>query len=180
MGAFPARLTLALFLTASVAAPILAEPASGPLVQELTTALTARHLDVFAARDPEAADRFVAALVYPNVQILLVTGRYPVPAALDPLLAAGSYRDVYLAMQSNALPDSKLFIHDMGADGLRVKEKQLADVVYEKVVNQTVLSGNVDDGAYKKRLSDVDAEYARALKILIDALQKTPSPTPTA
>jgi hypothetical protein len=166
------RLTLAVLFAASTASPAQSQPASAKLAQELTATLVARHLDAFAARDPAAADRFVAAMVYPKVQLLVVAGRYSAPAALDASFAAANYRDIYAALQS-AAPDSRVFVQDMGADGLRFEDKQRGDVVYEKVDTQTVFSGNVDDGDYKRKLAKADAAYSQMLQILVDALGAT-------
>ena len=50
------------------------------------------------------------------------------PTALDAAFAAANYRDIYTALQS-AMPDSRIFVQDMGADGLRFEDKQRGDVV---------------------------------------------------
>src|SRR4051794_13596704 len=100
-----ARLTLAFVLTASAAAPALAQPSSAALARELVATLTARHLDAFAARDPEAADGFVAALLYPDVQLLVVGGRTAAPAVIRQQLEQRRFHDVYVALQSNAIPE---------------------------------------------------------------------------
>lgn len=147
-----------------------AQPRSPALVKSLVDQMSAQHLDAFAARDPNAPDRIVAAMLFPGVQLLVVSARYPSPAALDPSFANKDYRDVYKALQGSAIPDSKLFVQDMGADGLRTTEAQSADVVYQQVVHQTILNGKVDDGKYQKTLSPLDADYSRALEILIAGL----------
>jgi methylmalonyl-CoA mutase cobalamin-binding subunit len=141
----------------------------------LTTALTTRHLDAFAAPDPATPDGFVAALLYPGVQMLVVSGRYPAPATLNQQIAAGHYKDVYSALQGNAVPDSKLFVQDMGLDGLRSSRDQIADIVYDKVVNQTVLSGDVGDSHYRQALGKFDPAYSHALKVLLDAVNARPT-----
>lgn len=171
------RLALAFLLSASAAVPLRAQPSSAALARELTTSLAARHLEAFAARDPQAQDAFVAVLVYPDVQLLVVRARYPAPAALDQQLAAGSYRDVYVALQSNALPDGKLFVQDMQADGLRAEADQTVDILYEQVVHQTVLNGNPRSREYRETLRTKDVEYSRVLGLLVDALKQVPAPS---
>ena len=178
MVAMVVRSTLAVMFAASMASPAQSQPASAKLAQELTATLAARHLDAFAARDPAAADRFVAALVYPKVQLLVVAGRYPAPAALDASFAAANYRDIYTALQG-AAPD-RMFVQDMGADGLRFEDKQRGDVVYEKVDIQTVFSGDVGDGDYKRKLAKEDAVYSQMLQVLVDALGATAGAGTTA
>jgi hypothetical protein len=170
MVAMVIRLTLAVMFAASTPSPAQSQPASAKLAQELTATLAARHLDAFAARDPAAADRFVAALVYPKVQLLVMAGRSSAPARLDASIAATNYREVYAALQSSAAPDTRMFVQDMGADGLRFEDKQRGDVVYEKVVTQTVFSGDVDEGDYKRKLAVADAAYSQMLQVLVDAL----------
>lgn len=169
------RLSVAFLLSASAAAPLRAQPSSAALAKELTTSLAARHLDAFAARDPQGQDAFVGALVYPDVQLLVVRARYPAPAVLDQQLAAGSYKDVYVALQSNALPDGKLFVQDMQADGLRAEPDQTVDIVYEQVVHQTVLNGNPRSREYRETLRPREAEYSRVLGLLVDALKQAPA-----
>ncbi|MBS1817613.1 MAG: hypothetical protein JSU08_06775 [Acidobacteria bacterium] len=169
------RTLAALALATSAAAPVLAQPASAALARELTTTLAARHLDAFAARDPQAADGFVAALLYPNVQLLVVSGRYPAPDALAAQLQAGRFQEAYAALQGNAVPDSKLFVQDMQADGLRGDADQTPDIVYEKVVTQTILNGNPKSGDYRKTLKSKDEAYSRALQVLLEALKSQPA-----
>ncbi len=171
------QVTLAVLFSASVAGTALAQPTSAGLARELSATLAARHVEAVAARDPEAPDAFVAALLYPDVQLLVVRARYPVPAALDPQLAAGQHREVYVALQSNALPDGKLFVQDMQADGLRADADQTADIVYERGVDQTVLNGNPRSREYKEMLAAKDAEYSRVLQLLVDALKASAPPS---
>jgi hypothetical protein len=167
-------MTVALVLAMSAATPVLAQPTSAALARELTSTLAARHLDAFAARDPQAPDGFAAALVYPDVQLLVVSARYPAPAVLQQQLDAGQFRDVYVALQTNPIAANKLFVQDMQADGLRADNDQTADIVYEEVVNQTVLSGDVKSSEYRRTLSSKDPAYSRVLRVLLDALKTAP------
>lgn len=173
-----ARLTLVVALAASPAAPALAQESSGTLAKELTAALSPRQFDAFAAKDPAATDTFVAALVYPGVQLLVVSARHPVPAQIDALLAARDYRGAYSLLEGNGIAASKMFVQDMGADGLRSETDQRVDVVYEKVTNRLMFSGNVRDDDYRRQLTTTDAAYSRALRVLLEALR--PAPTTTA
>jgi hypothetical protein len=171
------RLTLVVALTASTAAPALAQVSSGTLAKELTAALTTRQLDAFAAKDPAATDVFVAALLYPGVQMLVVSARVSNPAQIDGMLKASDYRGVYSLLEGNGIPDSKLFVQDMGADGLRADASQRVDVVYEKVANRLMFDGNVGDGKYRQQLTTTDAAYSRMLRVLIEGLRPAPTTT---
>jgi hypothetical protein len=158
-----------------VALPVAASPGadtleSGALARAVADALTARHLDAFAAPDPGAPGRFVAALVYPGVQLLVVSARYATPAALQPLIDAGRYRDVYMTLQTGSVPESRLFVHDMQADGLRADAKQTPDIVYERLTDETIFGGDPREKSYRQTLEAKDALYSRALRVLADAL----------
>jgi hypothetical protein len=76
-----------------------------------------------------------------------------------------------LALQQSAEADSKFFVQDIGADGLRHDDKQAVDVVYDKIVNQTTFDGDPNHKArdYQKKLSEADARYSRLLQILLNA-----------
>ena len=49
------------------------ESKSGPLAKQLSAALDAGKLDSIAAQDPSDSDRFVAALYFPGVQLLIIS-----------------------------------------------------------------------------------------------------------
>jgi hypothetical protein len=74
------------------------ERQSSALVGDLASLMTARQLEAIAAQDPDSPDRFVAALLMPDVQLLIVSAQYPAPAELQAQLAQRQYRDVYTAL----------------------------------------------------------------------------------
>jgi hypothetical protein len=172
------RLTLAVLVAASTAAPSFAQVSSGTLAKELVAALSTRQLDAFAAKDPAATDAFVAALAYPGVQLLVVSARVANPGQIEAMVKAADYRGVYSLLEGNGIPESKLFVQDMGADGLREDADQRVDVVYEKAAKPLMFSGNVRDDDYRRQLATTDAAYARALRVLLEAAR--PAPTTTA
>jgi hypothetical protein len=154
-----------------------AEPArSTGLAVELTELLTARGLDAIATVDPEAPDRFVAALAFPKVQLLVVGSTYPVPAWMLQQIAAKQYRDAYIALQQTNVADGKVFFQDLGGDGLRGVKGDGIDVLYENVVKQTVFDGapekhNLTKSAYDQKLAAADTVYSRLLTLLIKELK---------
>src|SRR5687767_3230437 len=93
------------------------ESKSAALVKELTNILQQRKLDSIAARQPGAADQFVAALYFPG-QLLLVSARTISPAVLNEKLVRREFRDVYIDLNSASIPESRVMISDGGADGL--------------------------------------------------------------
>jgi hypothetical protein len=56
---------------------------SAPLAKQLAAALEEGKLDSIAAKDPSAPDAFVAALYFPGMQLLVISGKYSVPATAD-------------------------------------------------------------------------------------------------
>jgi hypothetical protein len=111
-GALPVLLAL------SAAVPASAQDSkSAPLARQLAAALDAAKMDSIAAKDPEAPDAFDAALYFPGMQLLVVSGKYSVPELLTTRLANKEYRDVYLDL--NGAATAKTFIEDPGADGLK-------------------------------------------------------------
>src|SRR3954447_14343327 len=93
---------LAVAVPAAPLAPPLAPPGaaqeskSAPLAKQLAAALDAAKLDSIAAADPDAPDAFAAALYFPGMQFLVVSGKYSVPQLLATRLTKKEYRDVYL------------------------------------------------------------------------------------
>jgi hypothetical protein len=154
---------------------------SPALAAELTDLLTQHQLDAVAAADPEAPDRFVAALVFPNVQLLVVSAKYPAPTLILQQIAAKAYRDAYMALQQSGISDGKVFVQDLAADGLRGEDAQGVDVLYENVVNQTLFDGapekrKMTKSAYDQKVQASDATYSRMLTLLINQLKGAATP----
>jgi len=159
------------------AAPGLPAPQSPALARQLVQALGSAKLDAIAAPDPASPGHYVAALVFPGTQLLVVSASYPVAGALDPAVAAHQYRDVYSALQQASISDGKLFIQDLGCDGLGGSDD--VDVVYENGKTQTVFNGDwkgqkLSRAAYEERLSSIDVRYAHLLSTLLAAAQHAP------
>jgi hypothetical protein len=168
-------LVLGIMAAALAAAPAAAaDLQSRQLAHQLTMVLSQRHLDAIAAKDPSDEGRFVAALYFPESQLLVVSARYPSPASLQQSLDAKAYRDVYSALQQAGAADGKLFVQDLGADGLHEAGNQPVDVVYEHVKNQTIFDKDAGrpDSPYGKKLTAADAEYSRMLQLLLDAAKQ--------
>jgi hypothetical protein len=173
-------LTSGLVLGVMVSTVAAQESKSAPLAKELSQLLTQAKSDSVAARDPAAADRFVAALFLPG-QLLVVSAQYASPPLLNERLGQGGYKDVYMDLQSASVPASKRFIDDFGADGLRARpeEDQPFDSM-ESGATRRAFDGNwrrqkISEEEYMKSFSEADENYAAMLTILLGQLKKNPS-----
>jgi hypothetical protein len=159
------------------ASPVRAQALRSPaLATELTNLLTKSGLDAVAAVDPNADGRFVAALAFPKVQLLVVSAKYSEPTLLEQQIAARSYRDVYMALQQSGTSDDKFFIQDLNGDGLRGEDSNGVDVLYEGAASQTVFDGapqkhQQTKAAYDQKLQAADARYSRDLTLLIQEIK---------
>jgi len=164
----------------AAASPAGAQERQSPaLVGSLASLMTARQLDAVAAQDPESPDRFVAALLMPDVQLLIVSAQYPAPAELLAQLAQRQYRDVYTALHQPSAQQTRFFLMDIGCDGLRTGGDAV-DVLYEKGTTQTLFDGRwkqqgLSETAYAKRAQDAEARYSRLLSILTSSLKTAPT-----
>ena len=155
------------------------ESKSAPLAKQLAAALDAAKLDCIAAKDPAAPDIFVAALYFPGVQLLVVSGKYSVPQLLIERLAKKEYRDTYLDLNGAGVAASKIFIQDGAADGLKPKnnDNQAPDI-YEASGKQIIFDGDskrqkMSDQEYQKAFADADDRYAQLLMALLAQVKKT-------
>lgn len=162
----------------SAAVPVSAQDSkSAPLAKQLAAALDAAKMDSIAAKDPEAPDTFAAALYFPGMQLLVVSGKYSVPQLLVTRIANKEYRDVYLDL--NGAATAKVFIEDPGADGLKARREN------NQAFDQAEMSGKrimfdgdwkaqkVSEPDYLKAFSAADDRYAQILTALLAQLKKT-------
>ena len=144
------------------------ESASAPLAQQLAVALAGAQLDSVAAKDTEGDDRFVAALFFPG-RLLVVSARYEVPVYVEEKLAARSYREVYIDLNTASIADSKALITDGGADGLRADDLGDSADIGGRLVRfgGDWIGQQLSEAEYTTRFSEADAGYARMLRALL-------------
>ena len=170
--------SLAAFVALSVARPASAQDSkSASLAKQLAAAMDVAKLDSIAAKDPDAPDVFVAALYFPGMQLLAVSGTYSAPQLLDDRLGKKEYRDVYLDL--NGAATAKTFIEDPGADGLKAKRES------NQPFDQAEMAGKrtkfdsdwkqqkMSEQEYMKAFSAADDRYAQMLTALLAQLKKT-------
>jgi hypothetical protein len=162
------------------AAPASAQDSkSGPLAKQLAAALDAAKLDSVAAKDPNASDTFIAALYFPGAQLLVVSAKYSAPQLLDARLSKKEYRDTYIDLSSASVPESKVFVQDALADGLKAKHEDNTPFdIYEAAGKPTMFDGEwkkqkLSEQDYMKAFSAADDRYSTMLNALIEQLKKT-------
>lgn len=172
--------SLVVLTALSVAAPASAqESKSSALAKELVTTLDDGKLDSIAAKDPSSADTFVAALYVPGLQLLVISAQYTAPQLLNDRLAKKEYRDIYIDLSSASVPASKVFIEDLGADGLRAKhEDNKGSDTVELAGARTVFDGDwkrqkVSEADYMKTFSTADDRYVQMLTALVAQAKKS-------
>src|SRR5580704_7257053 len=167
-------------LTVSFAATALAqESKSAALAKELAAALDAGQLDSIAAKDPTSPDVFIGALYFKGMQLLVVSARYSAPSLLTEKLAQKNYRDVYIDLNSASVPESKIFIEDLGVDGLKSKREENTPYdSYEAAGKRTAFDGDwkkqkLSEQDYMKTFSTADERYCQMLTALLAQVKKT-------
>ena len=170
---------VALVVLSLAAAASAQESKSAPLAKQLAAALDAGKLDSIAAKDPAAPDVFFAALYFPGVQLLVVSGKYTVPQLLNERVTKKEYRDVYLDLNGASVAESKVFIEDPGADGLKAKREsnQPFDQA-EMTGKRTMFDGDwkkqkMSEQDYMKSFSSADDRYTQILTALLAQIKKT-------
>lgn len=151
---------------------------SSALAKELTAALDAAKLDSIAAKDPSAADTYCAVLYFSGSPLLVVAAKYSVPQLLDSRLGKKEFRDAYIDLSSASVPETKVFIQDAGADGMKAKrEDNQAFDSYEVGGKATMFDGDykrqkLSEQDYMKAFSAADDRYSAILTALLAQLKK--------
>jgi hypothetical protein len=155
------------------------ESKSAALAKQLTAALDSAKLDSVAAKDPSAPDLFVAALYFPGAELLVVSAKYSAPTLLVDRIGKKEYREVYIDLNSASVPESKVFVEDLGADGLKAKhdENQPFDS-YEAAGKRMAFDGEwkkqkLTEQDYLKAFSAADEKYSQMLRTLLAQLKQT-------
>lgn len=166
-------------MTALMAMPALAQDSkSAAGAKELAQLLSSKKLDAIAVRDPNAADTFIAALAFPG-QIIVVSAKYAAPPLLNEKLARREYRDVYIELNSASIPESRMFVTDLGADGLKAKKAKKEDPfdIREAGGKPFNFDGNwredkISEAEYMKVFAETDEQYARMVSVLLGEAKK--------
>ena len=77
-----------------------------------------KKLESIAARMPDRARSSSARSRFPG-QLMVVWAKTTAPSLVNEKLVRKEYREVYLDLNSASMPESRHFVTDLGADGLR-------------------------------------------------------------
>lgn len=157
--------------------------ASAAKAKEVAALMAAQKLEAFAARDGENTGRYVAAILVPNVQLLLVSARYIRDNDIEYSLFHKNYSNAYQDLRSGVFGSDRFFVDDAQGDGLVAvpgKNPQHDSVAIEK--ERTIFDGLFGDGkgrsakkplteVYMKAFADADAKYTEKLDVLLAKLK---------
>jgi hypothetical protein len=143
---------------------------SAAVAKELSQVLEAAKLDSIAAVDPSAPGGFIAAIYIAETQLLVVSAQYSAPSLLVDKIKSGDFRGVYMDLHASATTGTKIFVQDMGPDGL-ISRSDNGDS-WEEKGKTTVFDGQwkkakETEADYTKSFTDADARYAKMLSLLI-------------
>jgi hypothetical protein len=139
--------------------------------------MESKKLDSIAAKLPTGEGNYAAALYFPNVQLLVISGSYSAPQLMDPRLAAKQYRDTYMELSGTVTADSKVFVQDMGEPGLTQKKQDNLYDTWTRAGKVVMFDGENDkqkisDAEYAKTFAVADEEYAKILSALLAEAKK--------
>jgi len=150
------------------------ESKSAAVVSELTRALDEMKLDSIAAR--QGPDKFVAALYIAGSQLLVVAAKYSVPDRLDLLISQKQYQEVYADLSSASEQATKVFVMDLGANGLKFKRQDNEPFDTVDTSSGSVAfngeRGQLSDEDYRKAFTTSDEQYASMVQALVAAIKK--------
>ena len=97
-------------------------------------------------------DGFVSAFYVPG-QLLVVRGKFASPERANILIERKMYRDVYTDLNAAAEPATKLFVSDLGANGLKFRRDNGLSYRPEQV---TVVNGSVAECGAQGQVIEVE------------------------
>ena len=147
---------------------------SAAVVGELTRLLDQMKLDAVAAK--HGSYQFVAPLHFQGSQLLVVGGKYSSPDRLTYLIGQKQYRDVYADLSSASEQSTKVFVMDLGANGLKFKRENNEPFDTIDSSGSSVAfngeRGKLSEDDYRKVFTTSDEQYTSMLQALLAVLKK--------
>lgn len=169
----------AVLVVALSASALAQEPKTAALAQALTQAMDAGKLTAIAAKDPVGQDMYVAAMYFSGSQLLVVRARYEPAVLMDLKLEKKDYQEIYIDLNSASVASTRVFIEDLGADGLKADHPD--NVGFDSVEQggkRTLFddewrkSQRISQEEYARLFSEAEALYGRLLQALTAQAKK--------
>jgi hypothetical protein len=170
------RLLLAAALLLAPTAAYAQDSKSAAAAGELVKLLDQMKMDTVAAAQ---GDAFVSALYLPGSQLLVVRGTFTAPERAKVLIERKMYRDVYTDLNSAADSATKVFISDLGANGLQFRRQNNQPFDTADVAGKSYTfdgdwgRAKISRDEYTKAWQDADEQYVQMLQALLQELRKT-------
>ena len=150
---------------------------SATSVTELVKMLDTMKLDSFAVKGA-SPNQYVGALYFPGTQLLVVSAKFDTPWRADSLLEMKNYRDLYIELNSASQPNTKVFVSDLSANGLKPKKDgNLYDTadIGGKTYNfdGDWKKAKITEDDYTKAYSTTDEQYTQMIQALLAGLKKS-------
>lgn len=148
---------------------------SATATAELVKLLEERKLDAAAGR--LGADEFVGAMYFPGSQLVVLSAKTSVPDRMTYLLLQKSYRDLYVELNGAIDRASRVFVSDLGANGLKFRSGrgEAPDTVEAGCATATFdgewRKARISEDEYTKRFQSHDERYRRMVEALLAALK---------
>ena len=168
---------LALVLVPSLARAQPPVSKSAPLAGELVKLLDSMKLDAVAGARG-ANDEYVAAMYFPGSQLVVVNAKTTVPDRMKYLILQRSYKDLYVELNGAVDQASKVFISDLGANGLQFKREKNQPFDTVDATGKTIpfdgdwRKAKLSEQEYTTLYTTHDEQYSKMLQALIDTLKK--------
>ena len=150
---------------------------SAASVVELVKMLDTMKLDSYAVKGA-SPNEYVGALYFPGTQLLVVSAKFDTPYRADSLIEMKNYRDLYIELNSASVPNTKMFVSDLSANGLKArKDGNLYDTV--DVGGKTYnfdgdwKKAKITEDDYTKAYSTTDEHYTQMIQALLAGLKKS-------
>ena len=155
------------------------EPKSAAMATELARLMDQAKVDSIAAKHPTLPDSYIGALYFAGSQLLVVAAKYAVPQLLDQKLQSKEYRDVYIDLNSASVPETKIFISDLGVNGLKARREDNQPFDTAELGGKTYSfdgewrRAKLSEDEYMKQYQNAEQEYEKMLEALLGQLKKT-------
>jgi hypothetical protein len=138
--------------------------------------LDSMKLDSVAAG--RANNEFVGALYFPGSQLLVINGKTSVPDRMKYLILQKSYKDLYVELNTAVEQQSRMFVSDLGANGLQFRRERNQPVDSVDAPGKTTTfdgewrKAKLSEEEYTKIYQAHDEQYSQMLQALIETLKK--------